>query len=32
VPIAARLPVEQIRDAVALQNDRHVHGKIVITL
>jgi NADPH:quinone reductase-like Zn-dependent oxidoreductase len=32
VPIAARLPVEQIRDAVTLQNDRHVHGKIVIIL
>jgi len=32
VLIAARFPIEQIRDAVALQNDRHVHGKIVITL
>lgn len=32
VPIAATFPIEQIRDAVALQNDRHVHGKIVITL
>jgi NADPH:quinone reductase-like Zn-dependent oxidoreductase len=32
VPIAASLPIEQIRDAVALQAGRHVHGKIVITL
>jgi NADPH:quinone reductase-like Zn-dependent oxidoreductase len=31
VPIAATFPVEQIRDAVALQAGRHVHGKIVIT-
>ncbi len=31
VPIAANLPIEQIRDAVALQAGRHVHGKIVIT-
>jgi NADPH:quinone reductase-like Zn-dependent oxidoreductase len=32
VPIAANFPIEQIRDAVALQARRHVHGKIVITL
>ena len=32
VPIAARFPIEQIRDAAALQADRHVHGKVVITL
>jgi NADPH:quinone reductase-like Zn-dependent oxidoreductase len=32
VPIAAVFPVEQIRDAVALQAGRHVHGKIVVTL
>jgi NADPH:quinone reductase-like Zn-dependent oxidoreductase len=32
VPVAAVFPVEQIRDAVALQAGRHVHGKIVITL
>jgi NADPH:quinone reductase-like Zn-dependent oxidoreductase len=32
VPIAATFPVEQIRDAVALQAGRHVHGKIVVTL
>jgi NADPH:quinone reductase-like Zn-dependent oxidoreductase len=32
VPIAARFPIEQIREASALQADRHVHGKIVITL
>jgi NADPH:quinone reductase-like Zn-dependent oxidoreductase len=32
VPIAATFPLEQIRDAVALQAGRHVHGKIVITL
>lgn len=31
VPIAARFPMEQIRDAVTLQAGRHVHGKIVIT-
>ena len=31
VPIAATLPIEQIRDAVALQAGRHVHGKISIT-
>ena len=32
VPIAARFPIEQIREAAALQADRHVHGKIVVTL
>ncbi|MFE2180062.1 NADP-dependent oxidoreductase [Streptomyces sp. NPDC059455] len=31
VPIAATFPIQQIRDAVALQAGRHVHGKIVIT-
>jgi NADPH:quinone reductase-like Zn-dependent oxidoreductase len=31
VPIAARFPFEQIRDAVKLQAGRHVHGKVVIT-
>jgi len=32
VPIAATFPIEKIRDAVTLQNGRHVHGKVVITL
>lgn len=32
VPIAATFPVEQIREAVREQADRHVHGKIVVTL
>jgi NADPH:quinone reductase-like Zn-dependent oxidoreductase len=32
VPIAAVFPIEQVRDAAALQARRHVHGKIVITL
>src|SRR5690242_1111936 len=32
VPIAAVFPVERIRDAVALQATRHVHGKVVVTL
>ncbi len=32
VPIAARFPIEQISEAAALQADRHVHGKIVVTL
>lgn len=32
VPIAATFPVEQVREAVALQAGRHVHGKVVITL
>ncbi|GAA4232952.1 NADP-dependent oxidoreductase [Actinomadura meridiana] len=31
VPIAATFPIEQIRDAVTLQAEGHVHGKIVIT-
>ncbi|MEU8706872.1 NADP-dependent oxidoreductase [Streptomyces sp. NPDC048565] len=31
VPVAATFPVEQTRDAVALQAGRHVHGKVVIT-
>ncbi|OBG30333.1 NADP-dependent oxidoreductase [Mycobacterium sp. 852002-51057_SCH5723018] len=32
VPIAGAFAIEQIRDAVTLQAERHVHGKIVITL
>lgn len=32
VPIAATFPLEQTRDAVTLAAERHVHGKIVITL
>ncbi|WP_103335642.1 NADP-dependent oxidoreductase [Amycolatopsis sp. CA-126428] len=32
VPVAAVFPVERIRDAVALQATRHVHGKVVVTL
>ena len=32
VPIAATFPIEQTRDAVALQAGRHVRGKVVITL
>jgi NADPH:quinone reductase-like Zn-dependent oxidoreductase len=32
VPIAATFPIEKIADGVALQAERHVHGKIVITL
>ena len=32
VPVAAVFPVEKIRDAVALQAARHVHGKVVVTL
>ena len=32
LPIAARFPIEQIREAAALQASRHVHGKIVVTL
>lgn len=32
VPIAATFPIEEIRDAVALQQGRHVHGKVVVTL
>ncbi|HEY0279334.1 MAG TPA: NADP-dependent oxidoreductase [Solirubrobacterales bacterium] len=31
VPIAATFPLERIREAVELQADRHVHGKIVVT-
>jgi len=31
VPIAATFPIERIRDAVALQAGRHVHGKVVVT-
>jgi NADPH:quinone reductase-like Zn-dependent oxidoreductase len=32
VPIAATFTIGQIRDAVALQAGRHVHGKIVLTV
>jgi NADPH:quinone reductase-like Zn-dependent oxidoreductase len=32
VPIAARFPIQQIREAAALQADRHAHGKIVVTI
>lgn len=32
VPIAATYPIEQIREAVALQAGRHVQGKVVVTL
>ncbi|WP_037853533.1 NADP-dependent oxidoreductase [Streptomyces sp. NRRL S-340] len=32
VPIAATFPVEQIREAVTMQAERHVHGKVVIAL
>lgn len=32
VPIAATFSIEQVRDAVALQSARHVHGKIIITM
>ncbi|NVI86444.1 NADP-dependent oxidoreductase [Actinomadura sp. BRA 177] len=32
VPIAGTFPIEQVRDAVALQAGRHVHGKIVVTM
>jgi NADPH:quinone reductase-like Zn-dependent oxidoreductase len=32
VPIAARFPIERIRDAVRLQASGHVHGKVVVTL
>ncbi len=31
VPIAATWPIERIREAVAAQAARHVHGKIVVT-
>jgi hypothetical protein len=30
--ITVPYPIEQIRDAVTLQTERHVHGKIVIRL
>ena len=32
VPIAARFPLERVRDAVALQASRSAHGKAVITV
>ena len=32
VPIAARFPIERIREAVTLQATRHVRGKVVIVL
>jgi NADPH:quinone reductase-like Zn-dependent oxidoreductase len=32
VPIAASFPMERVREAVALQAGRHVHGKVVITM
>ena len=32
VPIAARFPMEKIREAVTMQQDGHVHGKILIEL
>jgi NADPH:quinone reductase-like Zn-dependent oxidoreductase len=32
VPIAARFPIEQIREAAAPQANRQAHGKIVVTL
>ncbi|MFF5494435.1 NADP-dependent oxidoreductase [Streptomyces aquilus] len=32
VPIAASFPVQKIQDAVRQQADRHVHGKIIVTL
>ncbi|MCL6302964.1 hypothetical protein M1201_32000 [Streptomyces kronopolitis] len=32
MPIAATCPLEQSREAVTRQADRHVHGKIVIAL
>ena len=31
VPIAARFPLEEIRDAVSLQAAGHAHGKVVVT-
>lgn len=30
VPVAATFPLERIREAVALQAGRHVHGKVVV--
>jgi NADPH:quinone reductase-like Zn-dependent oxidoreductase len=32
VPIAATFPIEQIREAVRLQQTGHVHGKVLVTL
>lgn len=32
VPIAATFPLEEVREAVALQQDGHVHGKVVVTV
>jgi len=32
LPIAARFPIEQITDAVALQRTGHVRGKVVVTI
>lgn len=32
VPVAATFPIEEIREAVTLQAERHVHGKIVVML
>ncbi|MFE2228273.1 zinc-binding dehydrogenase [Streptomyces kronopolitis] len=32
VPIAATYQLEQLREAVTRQAERHVHGKIVIAL
>lgn len=32
VPIAATFSIEQVREAVALQAARHVHGKVVVKL
>lgn len=32
VPIAATFPIEEIREAVQLQQGGHVHGKVVVTL
>lgn len=31
VPIAASFPIEEIRDAVAFQQGRHAHGKVIVT-
>jgi len=32
VPIAATFPIERIQEAVRLQAERHVHGKIAVNL
>lgn len=32
VPVAASFAIEQVRDAVRLQQSGHVHGKVVVTL